>query len=312
MRGKPIILCILSNIRIFVFSRSAARSPSSVAENLRNLRVTNLLSFHPLFIFNWGYPMKRIHKIGIGIAIAGVLVMAAGFWATQRGLRDFLYPLAPPMPAVVDEPMPEILAHLDSVLKTNAPQVLATLRSGISAGQISQLEQQYHIQIPDDIQAIYEWHDGTVSIAATNYLDFIPIHHFVPLEDMLSEKTGESKGMAEATSSQRAAYRVFAGYRDNWYCLFDDGTGNGYFYDPTRKPAQGALFCAFVEDNDYTFFPSAKNLMAGIARCYEQGAYRVEPSGPGLNNVPPSRAHLDEDYDQSTKIWKEFGAGDQK
>jgi cell wall assembly regulator SMI1 len=251
--------------------------------------------------------MKRIHKIGIGIVIAIVVVMAAGYWAvkkTQTFTQMLLYPHSPPMPPIVSDPMPEILGHLESVLKTNAPQVLATLRPGISSNQISQLEQQYRVQVPEDIKTIYEWHDGAVPMMTTNYLDFIPIHRFVPLEEMLSEKANEKKGMATATSAQRAAYRVFAGYRNNWYCLFDDGSGNGYFFDPTRKPAEGALFCVFVEDNDFTFFPSAKNLMAGIAKCYEQSAYRVKPGS--------SHLELDEDYEQSKRIWKEFGASNQE
>jgi cell wall assembly regulator SMI1 len=252
--------------------------------------------------------MKPIQKFVIGVGIGGVVIFVL-FVVTvevlvQHSYFRFFYPLAPPMPPIVDQPMPEILAHLESVLKTNAPQVLATLQPGISSNQISQIEHQYHVQIPDDIQAIYEWHDGAFS---TNYnFEFIPIHRFVPLEDMLAEKDGETKGTATATAAQRAASRVFAGYRDNWYCLFDDGSGNGYFFDPTRKPEQGAIFSVFVEDNEYTFFPSAKNLMAGVARCYEEGAYRVKP------NSTPQQLQLDWDIDQSMKIWKKFGANNQQ
>ena len=246
--------------------------------------------------------MKPIQKIGIVTFIAIVVAIAFGFWADKKA-QTFFYPLAPPMPPVVDTPMPEILGHLESVLKTNAPQILAGLQPGISADQISRLEQQYHVQIPDDIKAIYEWHDGAKR-TTNSFVDFIPIHHFVPLEDMLAEKTDEANAASTATPAQRAAYRFFAGQRDHWYCLFDDGSGNGYFFDPTRKPTEGALFCVFVEYNDFTFFPSAKNLMAGIAKCYEQGAYRVKPGTATLQ--------LDEDFDQSTEIWKKFGASNQE
>jgi cell wall assembly regulator SMI1 len=241
--------------------------------------------------------MKRIHKIGIGIVIAVVVVMSVGFWATQRGLRTFFYPFAPPMPPVVDEPMSDVLAHLESILKTNAPQVLATLQPGISSNQISQLEQQYHIHMPEDIQAIYEWHDGAKS--TTNYFDnLIPFHHFVPLEEMLPDRAAQTP--ATATLAQRAAYRLFSGYRDNWYCLFDDLSDNGYFFDPTRKPVEGAVFRARTEVGNFIFFPSPKNLMSGIAKCYEQGAYRVAPG-----SSPPE---VDEDFEQARKIWSEFGA----
>lgn len=246
--------------------------------------------------------MTRIQRIGIGIAIAvavcGILIISLGFWVEKRA-QTFFYPYAPPMPTVVDQPMPDILAHLESVLKTNAPQILAGLQPGISPGLIGRLELQYNVQIPDDIKAIYEWHDG-VKLATTNaFADLIPGHHFMSLEDMLEEKEAEEKEIATATGGQRAFYHLVAGQRDHWYCLFDDGAGDGYFFDPTRKPAEGAVFSTFTEGGEFLFFPSAKNLMAGIAKCYEEGAYRVKPGTP---------LALDEDFDKSAKIWKEFGA----
>ena len=97
--------------------------------------------------------MNRWQKIGIGIAIAIVALVALGFWAQAR-MRTFFYPIAPPMPAVVSEPLPEILARLESILKTNAPQVLAGLQPGLAAGDIAKLEQQYQVQLPDDIRAM--------------------------------------------------------------------------------------------------------------------------------------------------------------
>jgi cell wall assembly regulator SMI1 len=250
--------------------------------------------------------VTRIQKAGIGIIVVIAVAVAAGFYVTQRGLRTFFYPVAPPMPPIISESMQDVLGQLEAVLRANAPEVLATLRPGISANKISQLERQYNVQVPDDIKVIFEWHDGAIPMAASNYVDFIPIHHFVPLEDMLAEKADEGAQEAAATAAQRVVYRIVAGQRDNWYCLFDDGSGNGYFFDPTRKPDEGAVFCVFVEDNEFTFFPSAKNLIAGIAKCYEQGAYRVKPGRL------PHQLQLDEDFDQSARIWKEFGAGNQE
>jgi hypothetical protein len=155
--------------------------------------------------------------------------------------------------------------------------------------------------LPDDIAAIYEWHDGARS--TTNYVgdDFIPIHRFVPLEEMLAEKAAEAT--ATATPLQRAAYRLVAGQRDSWFCLFSDGSRDGYWFDPQRKASEGAVFYTFTEDNTFVFFPSPKNLMAGITKCYELGAFRVK------SNTSPLQ--LDEDFEQSAKIWKEFGAGNQ-
>ena len=231
------------------------------------------------------------------MTIAAVVLVALGFWA-RAGLRNFFYPVAPPMPAVVSEPMPEILARLESILKTNAPHVLAALPPGLSAGEIARLEQQYHVQLPDDIKAIYQWHNG--SSQTTNFPggDFIPTHRFLPLEEALAEKAMDSKGAAPLL--QRAAYRIFAGHRDSWICLFSDGAGDGYWYDPKRKPAEGAVFYNFTEVGMIEFFPSAKNLMAGVAKCYEQGVFRVK-----TGSSPPV---LDEDFEKAGKVWEEFGS----
>jgi hypothetical protein len=63
------------------------------------------------------------------------------------------------------------------------------------------------------------------------------------------------------------------------------------------------VFYNFTEDRTYVFFPSAKNLMAGAAKCYEQEIFRVKPG-----STPPK---LDEDFEKARKIWEEFGASNQ-
>jgi len=127
--------------------------------------------------------------------------------------------------------------------------------------------------------------------------DLIPIHRFLPLEKSLADKALDWKG---ATAAQRAVVGSLISYLSSWICLFDDGAGNGYWFDPQRKPAEGAVFSQFTEDASFVFFPSAKNLMAGVAKCYETGAYRIKPG-----STPPE---LDEDFQLAAKIWDEFGA----
>ncbi len=240
--------------------------------------------------------MKRWQKIGIGIVIAIVFLIALGFWSRTK-LQTLFYPVAPPMPAVVSETMPEILARLESILKTNAPHVLAALQTGLSTAVIANLEQKYHVQLPEDIKAIYEWHDG--SARDTNFLrgDFIPIHRFLPLEEALEENVIVPRG--PATLLQMVAYWLLAGHRNSWISLFADGAGDGYWFDPKRKPSEGSVFYNFTEEASFVFFPSPKNLMAGIAKCYEKGAFQIK-----TGSSPPE---LDEDFEQANIIWKEFG-----
>jgi cell wall assembly regulator SMI1 len=241
--------------------------------------------------------LKSAVKIALCFVTAIVVLGAFEVWAHQQA-RTFFCPLAPRMPRVVNESMPEILGQLTSILKTQAPQILAGLQPGLSEPEIRKLEWQYQIHLPNDIKAIYEWHNGARHSATYLGDNFIPLHRFVPLEETLKERAAEAK--RPATRFQHSVARVFFGYRDAWYCLLDDGAGNGCFFDLVRKPSEGPIFCTFSENNEMTFFPSAKNLMAGIANCYWQGVYRVK--------IRQSRLEVDEDVNRSSKIWNEFGA----
>ena len=239
--------------------------------------------------------MKPWVKVSIGVAGSVFILAGAAFWATV-GTRNFLYPAAPMMPPVVSESMPEILARLEAVLNTNAPFVSTNLRPGISQEELSILEHRYHVQLPDEIKSIYQWHDGSVS--DTNRLtDFIPIHRFVPLEEAL--ETRAALAPEKASVFQRIVYHIFVSHRESWICLFDDGAGDGYWFDPKRKPTEGATFCNVTEEASYTFFPSPKNLMAGVAACYQQNAFRIKK-----DSSPPE---LDEDFEEAQKIWDQFG-----
>src|SRR6266850_1743843 len=102
---------------------------------------------------------RVIWIIGLGLAliVAAVILVAV---SVPRALRKFLYPPAPPMPAVVSRPVTEILAELEMILKTNAPKVLEQLQPGLADEEIAKLERQAGLQLPDDIKALYRWHDG--------------------------------------------------------------------------------------------------------------------------------------------------------
>lgn len=244
--------------------------------------------------------LKTWQKISIGIIVA-VIILAALVFPARMAMQNVFYPMARPMPPVVSDSMPTILVRLETVLKTNALQVLDGLQPGLSPQDIQKLEQQYHATIPDDLQMIYEWHDGARHTVTYVGDDFIPLYRFVPLEEALTET---ASAMANATPAQRVFYNLLLGYRNSWIYLFDDGSGNGYWFDPKRKPSQGAVFYNFTEDGEYTFFPSPKNLMAGIADCYAQGIFRVKPG-----TSPPQ---LDEDLDRSPKVWAEYGESNQQ
>jgi len=237
-------------------------------------------------------------NIFIALTVTLLVLIALGIFALAQ-FKRFLYPPAPPMPAVVSATMPDILAHLETTLRTKAPHILETLQPGLSTNEISKLETKFNLKLPDDIKQLYQWRNGARPMT-TAVEDFFPLYRFVPLDEVLAARVDLTNQMASTTIIQRAASSVLAGHRRSWLCFFDDGSGNGYFYDPERKGEQDAIFYNDMEDAEYIFFPSLKNVLAGVGRCYEKGAFKVKAGEHG--------PELDEDYQAAEQLWHEFGA----
>lgn len=233
-----------------------------------------------------------------GVIATILLVVVVGLYVAKSHLSKVLYPAAPSMPAEVSETMPVILVQLEATLKTNAAHVLECLQPGLTPDRIAELEKQYAVSLPEDIKSLYQWHNG--SRPQTNVLDgyFIPTHRFMPLEEALEEHANIQNG--KAPLAQTLAYKIFAGHRNSWIALFEDVAGDGYWYDLNRKPSEGSIFYNFGETGNYMFFPSARNLMSGIVKCYATGAFSVKEG-----STPPQ---LVEVFQLAEKVWNEFGA----
>jgi|ERR1017187_1096609 cell wall assembly regulator SMI1 len=248
--------------------------------------------------------MKRKNFVVVGFGLLAVAVIFGFGLLLFVKFSQSMYPPAPPMPPVVSQTTEEILSQLELELKNKAPQILTNLQPGLSAEKISELERQSGVQLPDEIKALYQWRNG-FNLDRLNSGGFrvagpMPGHYFMPLDEALQIPHSLSNQVANATSTQRAAFNILAGHTKSWITLFDDGAGDGYFFDPKRKPSEGAVFYHFTEDSQYIFFPSAKNLFAGIVKCYEKNAFawKEETNGAGLY----------EDFNATSKIWNEFGA----
>ena len=63
----------------------------------------------------------------------------------------------------------------------------------------------------------------------------------------------------------------------------------------TRNRSAEAVLKCFTDCNAFC----TKNVLAGIAACYEHGAFSVKASQGSYE--------LDEDYEAAAKIWSEFG-----
>ncbi len=104
-------------------------------------------------------------------------------------------------------------------------------------------------------------------------------------------------GPAGQSVSQRIAQAAFAGHRNGWLTVLDDGAGDGYFYDQTRRNSSGSFFYCFAEDGQYRFFPSITNFLIGAAECFELQIYRCDAAGKSS-----------EDFERSFALWPRYAA----
>jgi cell wall assembly regulator SMI1 len=242
--------------------------------------------------------MKR-KRVFILVPSVLLAILIVALFLIPRSIRNFFYPTAKPMPPVVNISMAEILKKLEVLMQDKAPAVLAELQTGLSDSEISALESKSGVQLPDDMKALYHWRNGSGN-RNPMLCGPIPGHRFLPLNEALGLNSVITNQLAGASGVQRAAFEVFAGHAKSWIPLFDDGAGDGYFFDPKRKASEGAVFYHFAEDASYVFFPSIKNLIAGTVKCYEQDAFAWKTNGNATG--------LTQDFERSQKIWQEFGS----
>jgi cell wall assembly regulator SMI1 len=237
----------------------------------------------------------------VAVLFAGLLGMG---YLRFKKFEHSLYPVAPPMPAVVSLSADELLAQLQSQLQAKAPWILTNLQPGLSPDRINELERQSGLQIPDDVKALYHWRNGfnrkAYQVGGPSEMGPMPMCYFMPLDEALDAYKSFNQPPTNASAIQLGAYNMIAGFTKTWIVIFDDQSGNGYYFDPQRKPGEGAVFYHDMEDGQYVFFPSPKNLIAGLVKCYDQNAYTWKEGTNG--------ASLDVDFNAAAKIWSQFGA----
>jgi cell wall assembly regulator SMI1 len=238
--------------------------------------------------------MARKRKTLLVVVVALVVVFGVLILAGPTLQRSFFYPKPRDLPPVVGQTTSQLLTRLQAVLETNAPIVVRALQPGLSDSQISTLESQGAFRLSEDLRALYHWHNGMSSNSA---IGLLAGQRFLPLDEMVLERTLEHQEVGSATSVQRAAFAVFVGHKKSWLQVLDDGAGDGYFYDPKRTDAEGAFFYNSAENGYYVWFPSLRNFLAGVIECFETRAVKTASDSTSL----------DEDFHQTQKIWERLG-----
>ena len=238
-------------------------------------------------------------RAGVVIALVLLLVLA-NYLLARVAQRRFFYPRPQRFPDSADDRnITALLARLDEVLRDRAPAVAAALRPGLSDPQIDELERRHRCPLREDLRALYNWHDGT---AREDYMkSLIPGHRFVPLAEAMELRDAMAREVQSLPPTQRLIHWIVAGHRLGWVHVLDDGCGDGYFFDPARRDADGSFFFFFAEDRLYHYFRTVGDFVAGVIECYQSGAYRPA-GGAGADG------EVDEDFEKAADLWPRFAA----
>ncbi len=213
------------------------------------------------------------------------------------GVKKYLYPSAPPMPAAVATPMEQLLKELEIEMRAKSPEVLKSFLPGLHDFEIDRIEQEAGIKLPPDIRKLYKWHNGQRSAGIAGP---IPGNRFISLQEAVAEKNNLWRKNHDQNRARRAFLNSFIKHRKTWLPIFEDISGDGYFYDMAKREAQGGVFFCASETNTYVFFPSIRNLLAGVLKCYKSNIFKTATYG--------NKNTLEDEYYQSRTIWLEFGS----
>ncbi len=63
------------------------------------------------------------------------------------------------------------LGRYELALRTMGAPVVANLRPAISLNEVRELEGRFSVELPDEVRAIWEWHNGVEGVRGTNSAD---------------------------------------------------------------------------------------------------------------------------------------------
>ncbi len=168
------------------------------------------------------------------------------------------------MPPVVSESMDEALARFEAALaKTCAPFARAPA-AGIVGGENRGVGAGGRLSTDRRDASLVPLANG---VPPKDLTEIIPLHNFRSLEEAAERHKEVSKSSNDPIIGHMAV----------WVPVFGNPFGDGYFCDPTRSPEQGAVFECSIELGSFRFYPSLRNLLVGLAECYETGAFTWTP-----------------------------------
>lgn len=153
--------------------------------------------------------------------------------------------------------MEEILERIENWLRNNAPQVLKTLQSGASKGQISELEEFLAVKFPDDVKSLYLIYNGQSSFdcGLLDDLEFLSLERIKDEWSVWKELLDD--GIFQDDDGQDQGSNPDLGIRNVWWSpqwipLTYDGSGNHYCLDlnPAEGGTNGQIITMWHDDDE--------------------------------------------------------------
>lgn len=192
------------------------------------------------------------------------------------------YPESVPMPAEVKESLPELLARLELAVQAKAPETAKCLQPGLSAERIQSLEDEFGVQLTDELRQLYRWHNGQNQDSVTY---FTLLARFPPLENVLADYRYWNQSAQESNPLVKDIFGKMTSQQEFWFRFMPNHSGDAYIVDLKRRPEHGAVFYFVHDDFHWFFYPSLKNLIAAFVECYESGVMQGDPAAPDAGQM---------------------------
>ena len=143
------------------------------------------------------------------------------------------------------------------------PALHEHLQPGVDAAAFL-IARNFPYYLPDEVQALYQWHNGTHLTDADPWEELFYYHAFLSIEDAYAEYLQLQAANAEIGEIV---------YEPNLFPLFTF-MGEYYSVECCEEPtARGRIF--FVFQGEVQVYDSLTSMFVAILDCYDQGGYEL-------------------------------------
>jgi hypothetical protein len=171
--------------------------------------------------------------------------------------------------------MPRHVNALEDVLRERAPDILNSLRQGLPEGEVRRLLERFEYDVPDELIAMYAWHDGSEFVNDQDRAELFPGAQMLPLADAL-EKMIEGRKADQAHDPP--------GWQPGWLPIFVGYQWKYWAADCARPGVPVVTFDWLDLPETWLAHRTFDLMLETITRCWRIGAYRVGRNATVIEN----------------------------